>query len=639
MSSEEATLESKDPVETNGERWWQNREVRWSAASGILLALGFVIGLSGAGTLSTWVYVSAMLVGARFFAAEAVELLVEDRIVGIELLMTVAAVTAGVLGLWGEAATLAFLYSISEALEEFTEDRTRNAIRALMDLAPKRVTRLLRDGGQEEIDVDRLAVDDRFLVRPGQAVATDGIVHDGNSAIDESSVTGEPIPVEKAPGDQVFAGTLNTSGALVIEATATSTENTLAKIVHLVTEAQEQKGHSERRMRKFSRRYSPAVLAIGALVAVVGGLMTGDWSTWLIRAATVLVAAAPCALVISIPVTYVAAMGNAGRHGVLIKGGIHLENLAVVRVLALDKTGTLTRGKPKVAEVHPLDGLTEGRIVAITAAVESRSEHPLARAVLDYARDTATESLPMTEFRSLIGAGAEATVDGTRYTVGSPDLVASNGADLDDVAETIASLQERGLTVIVVADPQRVLGLFGIADVIRENAQQAMKQLHSLGIDELVMLTGDNQRTAAVVAAHVGVDTFEAELRPEDKSTAVRKLRETHGRIAMVGDGVNDAPALAVADVGIAMGAAGSDVALETADVVLMADDLTRLVDAVRIGRRTRRIVQQNIALSILILVILVPGALVGWLALPAAVLAHELSEFAVIANGMRMAR
>ncbi|MCL1693292.1 MAG: cation-translocating P-type ATPase [Actinomycetia bacterium] len=638
MSSGEAASDD-DVIDMGGERFWRNREVQWSAASGILLVVGFVSGLSGAGILSTWVFVVATVVGARFFAAEAIELLVEDRVVGIELLMTVAALTAGVLGLWGEAATLAFLYSISEALEEFTEDRTRHAIRALMDLAPKRATRLIPGGGEEVIDVDQLRVDDRFLVRPGQAVATDGTVEDGESAIDESSVTGEPIPVEKVPGDQVFAGTLNTSGALVVAATATSADNTLARIVHLVTEAQEQKGHSERRMRKFSRRYSPAVLAGGALVALVGGIVTGDWSTWMLRAATVLVAAAPCALVISIPVTYVAAMGNAGRHGVLIKGGVHLESLAVVRVLALDKTGTLTRGKPKVVEVLPLNKFTEDRIVSIAAAVESRSEHPLARAVCDYSQEAGVDPPPITKFRSLVGAGAEATIEGIRYTVGSPSLAANNGVNLDAASATIASLQDRGLTVIVVADPDRALGLLGIADVIRENARDAIQQLHSLGIEQLVMLTGDNQRTAAAVATEVGVDAYDAELRPEEKSTAVRALGETHGHVGMVGDGVNDAPALAAADVGIAMGAAGSDVALETADVVLMADDLTRLVDAVRIGRRTRRVVRQNLALSFVILIVLIPGALVGWLALPAAVLAHELSEFAVIANGMRMAR
>ena len=632
-----------EPMEQAGQparHLWESREVRWSAGSGLLLAAGFVAGLAGAADLvGTGLYVAATVVGIRFFAVEGLELLARRRVVGIELLMTVAALTAGVLGLWGEAATLAFLYSISEALEEFTVDRARGAIRALMDLAPKRVTRLVPDGGEEIIDVDRLGVGDRFVVRPGQGVATDGVVDEGISAVDESAVTGESIPVEKAPGDLVLAGTLNTSGALVVTTTATSVDNTLAKIVHLVTEAQEQKGHSERLMRRFSRRYSPAVLAGGFLVAVVGGMTTGDWETWMVRAATVVVAAAPCALVISIPVTYVAAMGSAGRRGVLIKGGVHLEELAVMRVLALDKTGTLTGGQPTVTDVQPLDGCNERRLVALAAGVEKRSEHPLARAIVGYAASVGVEPLPSSEFRALVGAGAEATIDGTSILVGSPRMFEERRIDLESISESIKEIQARGDTVVVVADGERPLGFLGIADVIRPNAAEAIRQLHLLGIERLVMLTGDNTLTAAAVAHHVGIDDYYAELRPEDKSETVTALKATYSHVGMVGDGINDAPALAAASVGIAMGAAGSDVALETADIVLMADDLSKLIDAVQIGRRTRRIVRQNLVLSIAILAVLVPGALVGWFTLPVAVLAHELSEFAVIGNGIRTAR
>lgn len=622
------------------EHLWQSRELRWSAASGLLLATGIVTGLAGTDEFATTgLYVAATAVGVWFFANEALELLFRRKVVGIELLMTVAALTAGVLGLWGEAATLAFLYSISEALEEFAEDRARHAIRALMDLAPKRVTRLLSNGGEEIIDIVRLRVGDRFLVRPGQGVATDGVVDEGGSAVDESAVTGESIPVEKAPGDLVFAGTLNTSGALVVTATATTIDNTLVKIVHLVTEAQEQKGHAERFMRRFSRRYSPAVLAAGGLVALAGGVVTGDWETWVVRAATVVVAAAPCALVISIPVTYVAAMGSAGRRGVLIKGGVHLEELAAMRVLALDKTGTLTRGRPTVTVVDPLDGFNKHQLIAIAAGVEHRSEHPLARAILTHAASVGIESPEVSEFRALIGAGAEATIDGTTYVVGSPGLLEERQINLETIAERIDDLQARGQTAVIVADGERPLGVLGIADVIRPNAPEAMEQLHLLGIERLVMLTGDNPRTAAAVAHQVGIDDHFADLRPGDKSTTVAALKKAHGHVGMVGDGVNDAPALAAASVGIAMGAAGSDVALDTADVVLMADDLSKLTDAIEIGRRTRRVVRQNLVLSIAILALLVPGALVGWFTLPVAVLAHELSEFAVIGNGIRMAR
>jgi len=619
---------------------WSSREVRSSAAAGLLVALGLVADQVGATSgVSTAAYLVATGVGARFFAAEAAEMVVRNRVVGIELLMTVAAVTAAALGLWGEAASLAFLYSISEALEEFAEDRARDSIRALMDLAPKRTTRLTAPGAEEIIDVERLRVGDRFLVRPGEAIATDGVVDGGATAVDESAVTGESMPVEKAVGDQVFAGTLNTTGALVVMATATAGDNTLSKIVHLVMEAQEQKGRSERFMRRFSLRYSPAVLISGVLVALVGGVVTGEWTAWSARAASVIVAAAPCALVISIPITYVAAMGLAGRHGVLIKGGVHLEELATTRVVVLDKTGTLTRGKPQVVSAETVDGIGAREFLAIAASIERLSEHPLAKAIVGYAADSGIDLRPVSEFESLVGAGVEALIGETKYLVGSPRLMQGRGRSLDAVSTSIEALQHDGHTAVVVADGGHALGVLGIADVLRPNATQVLQQLRRLGVERLVMLTGDNPRSAASIARQGGIDEYTADLRPEDKSTTVAALKAAHQHVAMVGDGVNDAPALAAASVGIAMGAAGSDIALETADVVLMADDLTKLVDAIEIGRRTRRVVRQNLVLSVMVLAALIPGALVGWLTLPVAVLAHELSEFAVIGNGMRIAR
>ncbi len=618
---------------------WESREVRWSGLSGLLLLAGYAAQWSGtADGVSIGLWLASLLAGVRFFAAEAIEEVVREREVGIELLMTVAAVAAAVLGLWEEAAALAFLYSISEALEEFTTDRTRGAIRALMDLAPKRVRRLV-DGVEEEIDLELLAVGDRFVVRPGEGIATDGLIVDGRSALNEAAITGESVPVEKAVGDKVFAGTLNTTGSIVVETTATSVDNTLAKIVHLVTEAQEQKGRGERFMTRFSRRYSPAVLAAGVAIAIVGGITSGDWSTWAERAATVLVAAAPCALVIAIPITYVAAIGSASRRGILIKGGVYLEELAQVQVLALDKTGTLTQGHPQVVSVVPASGESEASLLAAAAAVERRSEHPLARAVLARAAAAGIGISSASDFEALIGAGARATVDGRRIMIGSPTLMTDSAVELGRLAEEIERLESSGQTVIVTASDYKALGLIGIADVLRPQASAAMADLHRVGIERLVMLTGDNPRTAAAVAAQVGVDDFQAGLKPEDKSRIIGELTATYGHVAMVGDGVNDAPALAAASVGIAMGTAGSDVALETADVALMGDDLAKLVDALELGRRTRRIVRQNIVLGLAILVVLVPGALIGLFSLPVAVLAHELSELFVITNGLRAAR
>ena len=612
--------------------------VRWSMAAGTLLAAGFVVGLADAPVVVTaGIYVVATVVGARFFAAEALEELLEEREIGIELLMTVATVVAGLLGEWGEAASLAFLYSISEALEEFTEDRTRAAIRKLLDLAPRRVTRLRGDGGEEEVDLDELGVGDRFLVRPGQNVATDGIVEDGRTAVDESAVTGESVPVEKQPGDRVFAGTSNAHGALVVEATALALLGLADQLDDLGQCVVRRRG--EQFMHRFAGVYSPAVLGTGVLIAVVGGLVTGDWDVWLLRSATVLVAAAPCALVISIPVTYVAAIGNASRKGVLIKGGIYLEELGRLRAVAMDKTGTLTRGQPRLVEIRPTGGRSDDEVLALATAVERRSEHPLARAVVSAAEERGLGTPSADAFEATTGGGAQATVDGVRLVIGSPTFIERQGHHLGRVRTDVEALEEQGNTVVLLADDRDILGVLAIADTVRDQSARAVAELHRLGIEHVAMLTGDNPRTAHSIAGQVGIDDVGAGLSPQDKAAYVEQLNGRYGHVAMVGDGINDAPPLATASVGIAMGTAGSDIAIETADIALMADDLDKLTEAVRVGQRTRRVVRQNLVLSFIILAMLVPGALIGLIGLPLAVLAHELSELAVILNGTRMAR
>jgi Cd2+/Zn2+-exporting ATPase len=568
---------------------------------------------------------------------EALEELIRERTIGIELLMTVGATAAAALGEWGEAAMLVFLYSISEALEEFTESRTEGAIRALMDLAPKTVT-LLRDGEQVEVPAASMVVGDRFLVRPGEGLATDGVIVEGASALDESAVTGESIPVEKAVGQKVFAGTLNGSGVLTVEASATHENNTLAKIVHLVTEAQEEKGRAQRFMERFARIYSPAVLVLGAAVALIGGL-TGDWQTWLARAAVVIVAAAPCALVISIPVTYVAAIGNAGRRGVLVKGGVVLEDLATVRVAAFDKTGTLTHGRPELVAVLTAPGIDENEALALAAGVERSSEHPLAKAVVDGAVDRGVTPAVVTDVAALVGAGIEGRSDGRQILIGSPKLMAERSLSLDAFGDQIAELESSGATAVVLVVDDVPQAVFGLADTIREQAASTVAALKAAGIEHTVMITGDNRRTAEAIAERAGVDEVLAEQRPEDKAAAIRKLQERYGGVVMAGDGINDAPALAAATVGVAMGSAGSDAALETADVALMADDLSKLAEALYLARRTRTVVRQNLALSFAVLAVLVPGALFGVFNLPVAVAGHELSELVVILSGLRMAR
>lgn len=531
---------------------------------------------------------------------------------------------------------LVFLYSISEAAEGYTVERSRHAIRALMDLAPKTAL-VLRDGKEIRIPVEQLQVGDHFIVHPGEAVATDGEIIEGRSSINQSSVTGESVPVEKAVGDTVFAATMNSEGALVVRATRTSTDNTLARIIQLVEKAQASKGRSQRFIERFGRRYSPVVLGVGILFALVPGLMGLDWQEWLTRATVFIVAAAPCALVISIPLTLVAAIGTAGRKGILIKGGVHLENLARVRVVALDKTGTLTLGQPRVTEIIALNGHDKSDLLGVAAALEVRSQHPLARAILELATEQNIEYTAAEDFQSLTGAGATGRIQGKLYFIGSPALLAEKQIALTDAQMHIEALQAAGNTVVAIGAGEEALGLIAIADPLRPEAAEAIAKLKQAGIHKVIMLTGDNSRTAEVIATQAGIDEVFAGLKAEDKTCKVKELEQQYGHVVMVGDGVNDAPALAAAHVGIAMGAAGTDVALETADVALMADDLSRLPYLIHFSRRNWSIIRQNLVLSVIVIGSLIIGALSGALSLPVAVLAHEASEFVVIASGLRM--
>lgn len=625
----------------------RNPKVLTSAASGVLLLAGWLIGLAGAPVVvTTSVYVVAMLTGGYFFGREAFEDLVFESKVGIELLMSIAAIVATLMGQAGEGAMLAFLYSISEAAEGYTEEKTRSAIQALMDLTPKRAL-VRRDEREMEIPVEDLVVGDVFIVKPGQSLATDGEVLVGASSVNQAPVTGESIPIEKQPGDKVFAGSINGDGALEVRATKTFADNTIARIIHMVEEAQDKKGKSQRFIERFGVHYSPVVLLIGILVALVPPLFLDmPWATWLSRATVFIVAAAPCALVISIPITLVAALGTAARQGVLIKGGVYIEELAKITVVALDKTGTITRGEPEVTDVLPCLDRRRDRssslqeTLAVAAGIERRSQHPLAQAILRHAEALAITPVVVSDFRSLTGAGAAARFNNMTVYVGSPAFFQERlGVSLNGVQETLSRLQGEGKTVVVVGDEQALWGLIAIRDTIRPNARTAIAALHAAGVETVVMLTGDNTRTAQAIAREVGIDAVYADLTPEDKVTNVRALAPRHGHVAMVGDGVNDAPALAEATVGVAMGAAGTDVALETADVALMADDLEKLVYALQLARRTQSVVRQNLALSALVIGTLVVGAIAGVFSLPIAVLGHEISEFIVIGSGLRMLR
>lgn len=626
---------------------WHNPKVLTSAASGVLLLIGWLFGLSDAPELvSTAIYVVALLTGGYFFSREAIEELVFEHEIGIELLMSTAAVVATVMGQAAEGAMLVFLYSISEAAEGYTEEKTRSAIRALMDLAPK-VALVRRDAREIEIPAEELQVGDVFIVKPGESMPTDGEVLEGASSVNQAPVTGESVPVEKQLGDPVFAGSINGEGALEVKATKTFADNTISRIIRMVEEAQERKGRSQRFIERFGARYSPTVLAISVLIALIPPLLLdAAWTTWITRATVFIVAAAPCALVISIPITLVASLGTGARQGVLIKGGVYLEELAKVKVVAMDKTGTLTRGEPEVTDVilfrQVADRLaiSQSELLAIAAGIEQRSGHPLARAILRHAEEQAVAPVELTNFRSLTGAGASARLDGHAVYIGSPELFQNKlSVLLERAREDINQLQSQGKTVVVLGDEEVPWGLIAIRDNIRINARQAIKAIHAAGVEKVVMLTGDNQRTAQAIAKELGIDEIHADLKPEDKVNKVKELAERYGHVAMVGDGVNDAPALAEATVGIAMGAAGTDVALETADVALMADDLEKLAYALKLAKRNQSVVNQNLALSALVIGVLVIGAVAGNFTLPIAVLGHEISEFVVIGSGLRMLR
>jgi len=621
---------------------WQNPKVLTSVGSGVLLLIGW--GLSYAGTplaIVAAVLAGSAIIGAYYFGREAFEELLYERTIGIELLMTVAAAIAFALGQWWEAAMLCFLYSISEALEEYTEAKTRGAIQALMKLTPK-VATLLGNSHEVVVPVEELNVGDVFRVKPGEALATDGEVVSGVSSVNQAPVTGESVPVEKEAGDSVFAGSINGEGSLDVRVTKLYAENTISRIIQMVEEAQEHKGKSQRFIERFGARYSPAVLGAGILIALAGVLLLGfSWTDALTRATVFVVAAAPCALVISIPITLVATLGTGARKGVLIKGGVFVEELARVNVVALDKTGTITRGEPDVTDiiVRPVVGLSEEQFLAVASAIERRSQHPLAQAIMRLAGHQSLVALEASDFQSLTGIGATARVDGEQIYAAKPGyFVESLGLSMSDLQPDIDRLQGQGKTVVVLGTSKIIWGLIAIRDNIRANSAAAIRALHAQGI-RVVMLTGDNERAAQAIAREAGIDGVFADLKPEDKAERVRELEKRFGHVAMVGDGVNDAPALAEAAVGVAMGAAGTDVALETADLALMGDDLEKLVFAVTLARRNRNIVRQNLFLSGVVIAVLMIGAVSGLFSLPIAVVGHELSELIVIANGLRMLR
>ncbi len=619
-------------------RWYAHPPLRNALLAGLLTGITF--GLSRLGLLSppasTGLYALAMALGGYHWAREGLKELLEERRVDIEILMMAAAVGAAVLGLWDEAAFLVFLYGAAEGLEEYTFARTRASIRQLLDLAPKEA-RLLRGSKEVIVPAAQIQVGDVFIVRPGESIPTDGIIVRGRSSIDEAPVTGESVPVDKKEGMPVFAGTINQEGMLEVRATTTFKDNTLSKMIRLVEEAQEQKGRAQRFIERFGARYSPLVLGAAILLLVLPPLAGAPITPWARRAVVLLVAAAPCALVMSTPVTVAAAIGRAGRSGVLIKGGAHLESLGSLRVVAFDKTGTLTRGRPVVTDVVPLNGYGEGEILELAYSVERYSEHPLARAIQAKAEEIGAPEPHVADFRAIAGYGAQARAGDRVIYVGKQRLFERLGHRPQSLPQ-LERLTRQGKTVLLVGTEEDLFGLIAVRDEVRPGARQVVQQLKGMGL-RVIMLTGDNQRTAQAVAQELGIEEVLADLKPEAKVAAIRELKQKYGPVAMVGDGINDAPALAQATVGIAMGAAGTDAAIEAADVALMGDDLTKVRFAIQLGRQARRISLENIAFSLLVLAALIPTALAGIMTVALAVTVHEASELLAVANGLRAAR
>lgn len=589
-------------------------------------------------------YLAAILAGGWFVAPKAL-LAVRRLRPDMNLLMTLAVVGAASIGEWFEAATVAFLFAVALLLEQWSMGRARHAISALMDLSPAKARYLCpHDGDIMEKRVEDVPVGVTALVRPGEKIPLDGIVTKGTSTVNQAPITGESVPVPKAEGDELFAGTFNEDGALEFEVTRPANDTTLAHIIHLVQETQSRRAPSEQWVEQFAHYYTPVMIVLALCIFLLPPLLfSGAWSAWFYRALVLLVIACPCALVISTPVSIVSSQTAAARNGVLVKGGVYLEAAGRLRGVALDKTGTLTHGHPEVQTVVPFHEHTREEVLRRAAALEAASDHPLARAILRRAAEEFSSApadlIEAEDVHAVKGKGIEGTIDARAFWIGSHRFMDERGQETPDVHNRAVALEDEGHSVVALGNNRHVCGLISIADTVRDRARESMHALKELGVERIVMLTGDNEGTAAAVARATGVDEHRAELMPEDKVKAVETLVGELGRVAMIGDGVNDAPAMAAATIGIAMGAIGTDIAIETADVALMSDDLTRLPWLVQHSRRTLTIVKENIAFALGLKLLFVVLTLFGLASLWLAITADMGASLLVTFNGLRLLR
>lgn len=647
----------ESPRRPPDDRDFWRRHARGAAtiASGVLTLAAFVFhavsaggGLAAIGTeglgnghevpvIARLLYGLAVIAGGWFIAPKAwfsARRLRPD----MNLLMAIAVAGAIAIGEWFEAATVTFLFALALALESWSIGRARRAVASLMDLAPPMARVKTQDGTYQEVPPTEIPVGSWVLVQPGERIPLDGVVQQGRSAVNQAPITGESVPVDKDPGSTVYAGTINGDGALEIESTRTADDTTLAHIIHLVSEAQSRRAPAEQWVERFARIYTPSILLLAVLVLLVPPLAFDEaWTPWVYRALVLLVIGCPCTLVISTPVTIVAALTAAAHNGVLIKGGLFVEAPARLRALAFDKTGTLTVGHPAVTDIIAMNGHTAQDVLRRAVSMEAHSDHPIARAIVAHGAAVGLRPAPVGDFQILQGRGATAHLDGKRYWVGSHRYLEERGVDTPAIHDRLNRLAQDGQTVVGLGDGTHLCGLIALADSLRPNAARTVRALRDEGIDHIVILTGDNKGTAATIARRTKVDDVRAELLPADKVRTIEELVATYGSVAMVGDGVNDAPAMARANVGIAMGAAGSDAAIETADIALMSDDLSKLPWLMRHSRRALGIIRQNIALSLGVKALFVFLTFTGQASLWAAIAADMGVSLLVIFNALRL--
>jgi len=611
----------------------------------LIISLGFILvavisqlSLGEDHLLTKALYILAIIIGGFDLFKEGFSDLIKLDF-SMESLMTIAIIGAAFIGEWPEGSIVVILFAISEALERFSMDKARQSIRSLMDIAPKEAL-IRRNNVEQLVSVDKIDIDDIMIIKPGQKIAMDGLVINGHSSVNQAAITGESVPVEKQLDDEVFAGTLNEEGVLEVKVTKKVTDTTIAKIIHLVEEAQGERAPAQAFVDKFAKYYTPFIIIMALLIVVVPPLFFGgDWNKWLYQGLSILVVGCPCSLVISTPVSIVSAIGNAAKNGVLVKGGVYLEEIGHLRAIAFDKTGTLTKGKPVVTDFIATSSETDINYLSIISSLESLSQHPLASAILNEADKTNVDykSIQIEDFQSITGKGLTGIHQNIRYYIGSPKLFSASVIEETAVKVQYRQFQEQGKTAMYFGTDEQILGVIAVADEVRDSSAAVISELHKLSIEHTIMLTGDNTKTAESIGKQLGVTEIKGDLMPQEKLDSIKALRTTYNKVAMVGDGINDAPALAASTVGIAMGGAGTDTALETADVALMGDDLQKLPFIVRLSRQTLKVIKQNITFSLGIKLLALLLVIPGWLTLWIAIVADMGATLLVTLNGLRL--